>query len=107
MHRSTYQPTLGEIECSAFNAAFHELGLRWHWDDQTYERLATEPCERNRVRGYLQQMQPHLLRAYDADFLIDAILDVKRRAQQALSAAPWRPVPRFDWSTMRAGECGF
>ena len=109
MHSShpSSQPTANEIECGAFNAAFHELGLRWHWDDDTYEQLAADPCERSRVRRYLQHTQPHLLRAYDADFLADAILGAKRRALQTLSAAPARLQPRFDWSAARAGDCGF
>jgi hypothetical protein len=28
-----------ELERNAYNAAFYELGLRWHWDSQTYEAL--------------------------------------------------------------------
>ena len=27
---------LDETERNAYNAAFYELGLRWHWDRQTY-----------------------------------------------------------------------
>lgn len=95
------------IDRSAFNAAFYELGLRWHWDDATYERLASEPCERSRLRRYLQDIQPHLLRAYDADFLTDAILCAKQRAQQAMACCAPQAVPRFDWSDARWGENGF
>ena len=105
--RDFHPPTANEIECGAFNAAFHALGLRWHWDDDTYEQLAADPCERSRLRRYLQHRQAHLLRAYDADFLVDAILDAKRRAQQLQSAALPRPQRRFDWSAARAGDCGF
>ena len=25
-----------EIDRAAFNGAFYELGLRWHWDSRTY-----------------------------------------------------------------------
>lgn len=100
-------PSDAEVERSAYNAAFYELGLRWYWDDATYERLAAQACERSRLRHYLHSAQPHLLRAYDADFLVDAILDAKRRAQQQQSAAPPRLQPRFDWSAARAGDCGF
>ena len=38
-------PSDADIERSAYNAAFYELGLRWYWDDATYERLAAESCE--------------------------------------------------------------
>jgi hypothetical protein len=47
--------------------AFEELGLEWHWD-------GTEP-----VRSYLEREHPHLLRVYDADFLVNAIEDISRR----------------------------
>jgi len=100
-------PTDAEIECSAFNAAFYELGLRWHWDEATYERLAANPCERSRVRHYLENAQPHLLRAYDADFLTDAILEAKQRAQRSLSHCAPHAVPRFNWADARWGETGF
>ena len=62
-----------ETECDAYNAAFHALGLHWHWDPETYvalQSLAT-PCER--IRRYLEMRHPHLLKAYDAEFLSQAI----------------------------------
>lgn len=94
------------LERSAFNAAFYELGLRWHWDDATYEQLSSVRCERSRVRHYLQQAQPHLLRAYDADFLTDAILQAKERRQAALAQSVQNSLPAFNWSCARWGEVG-
>ena len=47
--------------------ALEALGLEWHWD-------ATEP-----VRHYIEREHPHLLRAYDADFLVNAIEAARRR----------------------------
>ena len=61
----------------AYNAAFDELGLAWHWDAATYDRLKMQG--RNGVRSYLEAEQPHLLRAYDADFLVDAVETAKAR----------------------------
>ena len=58
----------------AYNAAFHELDLQWYWDGETYSQLVSrneKPEEQ--VRHYLEQHQSHLLRAYDAEFLITAI----------------------------------
>jgi hypothetical protein len=95
-----------DIDRSAFNAAFYELGLRWHWDDQTYAGLAAEDCDRSRVRRYLQTHQPHLLRAYDADFLADAILEAKTRCARAFEHCPPQAVLRFDWADARWGEVG-
>lgn len=95
-----------EIERSAFNAAFYELGLRWHWDSDTYQALAAQPCERARIRGYLQAEQAHLLRAYDAEFLTDAILTAKQRSHHALAHCAPHAVPRFNWADARWGEVG-
>lgn len=101
-------PSDAELECSAFNAAFYELGLRWHWDSATYERLSAEPGEdRSRVQRYLEQTQPHLLRAYDAGFLADAVVTAKQRAERALAHCRRDALPRFDWSDPRGGEVGF
>jgi hypothetical protein len=95
-----------EIERGAFNAAFHELGLRWHWCGDTYAALATDPCERSRVKSYLQAEQPHLLRAYDADFLAEAILAAKQRCSQTLAGCAPHALPRFNWADPRSGEIG-
>jgi hypothetical protein len=99
-------PSSDEINRGAFNAAFYELGLRWHWDASTYATLAGEPCERARVRRYLEGEQAHLLRAYDADFLTDAILVAKERRRHALASGSPRPIPSFNWADARWGETG-
>lgn len=104
--RQIAYPSDAQIERGAFNAAFYELGLPWHWDDATYERLAAEPCERSRVRFYIEQAQPHLLRAYDADFLADAVLEAKGRCQTALEHCAPEAVPRFNWADARWGQVG-
>lgn len=96
-----------EIERGAFNAAFYELGLRWHWDGATYEALSAHNCERGRVRRYLEAEQSHLLRAYDAEFLTDAILVAKRQCQQRLASGSPGTMPRFDWAAVsRFAEVG-
>jgi hypothetical protein len=68
-----------ELERNAFNVAFSELGLCWHWDEQTYSELQAIPNEEDRLRAYLRERHGHLLKAYDADFLIDAIRVTKMR----------------------------
>jgi len=90
-----------EIERHAYNAAFHDLGLRWHWDSATYDALMTRtPCARRRIGLYLEDEQAHLLRAYDAEFLIDAIETRKSRH------AGHRPALACDWAAMQDGEIG-
>lgn len=74
------------IHVDAFNAAFRELGLRWQWGVDTYRSLLGIPEERERIRAYLETRQPHLLRAYEADFLIDLIQATKARCYSAMMA---------------------
>ena len=69
-------PTV-EAHRHAYNAAFEELSLSWRWDNATYANL--QQHGRDLVRAYLQTEHPHLLRAYDADFLVNAIEAVKTR----------------------------
>lgn len=102
----TYPAEAAEIDRSAFNAAFYELGLRWHWDSATYAALAVDPCERARLRRYLEGEQSHLLRAYDADFLTDAILAVKERCRRAIATCSGGAIPRFNWADDRWGAVG-
>lgn len=61
---------------NACNAAFHALGRGWCWD-----HTFPIPCTgigadnlRNCLRDYLNVHQAHMLKAYNADFLVDAIL---------------------------------
>ena len=81
-----------ELERNAYNAAFYELGLHWHWDSQTYSALMRySPKPEVRIRHYLETRQPHLLQAYDADFLTAAIHERKRHHKPC-------PGRSFDWA---------
>jgi hypothetical protein len=51
----------------AYAVALEELGLDWQWD-------GNEP-----VRAYIEREHPHLLRVYDADFLVNAIECARQR----------------------------
>ena len=51
--------------------------MSWRWDTATYAQLQRHG--RELVHAYLQTEHPHLLRAYDADFLVNAIEAVKTR----------------------------
>ena len=66
----------------AYNAAFEELGLNWHWDRVTYACLPA--AGREGLRRYIEQEHPHLLRAYEADFLVEAIETAKRRCLEVM-----------------------
>ncbi len=75
---------LAEIHRAAYNAAFEELGLNWAWDMRTYEELAAPGP--HAVLAYLQREQSHLLRAYEADFIVKAIEGTKERCHAAMRA---------------------
>ena len=76
--------TADETHRHAYNAAFGELGLPWYWDAATYAALQAHG--RDAVRFYLQAEQSHLLRAYEADFLVNAIETAKARRHAAIAA---------------------
>lgn len=65
------------LERDAFNAAFRELGLRWHWDAATFQQLKPIADDGDRIHTYLETRAPHLLKAYDAAFLANAVREVK------------------------------
>jgi len=68
----------------AYNAAFDELGLNWHWDAATYAGVRSHG--RDGLRTYLEREHAHLLRAYEADFLVNAIESVKARCRPGIAA---------------------
>jgi hypothetical protein len=87
MSRQTYssRDTL-EIERNAYNVAFCELGLEWYWDAQTYADLRAACQQKCHVRSYLEAHQPHLLRAYDAEFLVNAIETKRAQLIRAMAS---------------------
>lgn len=94
-----------DLDRDAYNAAFYELGLRFHWDADTYAGLvASHPTAPARVRAYLEAQQPHLLRAYDADFLVAAIEQGRQR--QRAARRPAHPAGRCNWAALQAMQVG-
>lgn len=74
-HPSQHTDNEAEAHRHAYNTAFAKLGLSWHWDAATFFELTVQG--RDGVRTYLQTEQPHLLRAYEVDFLVEAIETAK------------------------------
>jgi hypothetical protein len=75
--RPAQQRVPDEVHLTAYNAAFSELELGFRWDRPMYEWLCGIDCERTRVARYIEQYHPHLLTAYEADFLSQLIFDKK------------------------------
>jgi hypothetical protein len=87
-------PSLNEHDSAhdAYNAAFYELGLRWHWDRDTYAALVRHSTDPHaRIRHYIETHQPHLLSAYDPAFLAAAIHERVLRYKPCAHR-------RFDWA---------
>jgi hypothetical protein len=96
-----------QMQLSAYNAAFYELGLRWHWDTATYQALLPCADDKSRIRTYIESRHPHLLNAYDVDFLAGAIQAAKTRCHESLTACGARIAPTVDWAAMQVAEVGF
>ena len=102
-----FQSCSGEIERNSLNAAFYELGFRWHWDSDTYNTLLSQRSSTSeRIRYYLETRQSHLLKAYDAEFLVEMIQEKKALIgnQRALSGTA--AARHFDWSESLGAELG-
>lgn len=67
-----------QAQLCAYNAAFDELGLRFRWDARTLASLAGIDGEREQIEAYIEAHHAHLLKAYSAVFLSEAILEKKR-----------------------------
>lgn len=96
-----------DVHRNAYNAAFYELGLRWHWDEVIYQLVQCRDGERACLRTYLENHQPRLLSAYEADFLIDAILQAKERCMDAMTAEGCKAGAYINWAELQQCQVGF
>ena len=71
---------------NAYNAAFDELELGWHWCASEFRELQRHADERSRMQAYLSAQQPHLLKVYDVEFFVGAVQDAKSRYFRALES---------------------
>ena len=74
--------TLADTEaahCAAFNQAFSQCGLDWHWDDALYTELLSVTGGRERIVHYMKTAQPDLseFSAMDTDELINHLFQLK------------------------------
>jgi hypothetical protein len=76
-----------QAQLCAYNTAFAELGLRFRWDALTLASLATIDGERARIAAYIEAHHAHLLNAYSAEFLCEAILAKKSAHYQMCRTA--------------------
>lgn len=94
-----------DIHRSAYNAAFYELGLKWHWDQNHYDSVLPASEEKAHLLSYLKTHQLHLLKAYDAEFLVDTITMTKSRCHEALLMSG-NTKPNINWAEMQQAQVG-
>jgi HAD superfamily hydrolase (TIGR01509 family) len=68
----------------AFNAAFAELGLSWHWDEAFYGTLLDVAGGKERIVHYAKEHDPATYARPDFDDLVQRIHDIKTRNYQRL-----------------------
>ncbi|MBV2234898.1 MAG: HAD-IA family hydrolase [Sterolibacterium sp.] len=71
----------------AFNAAFAEVGLSWHWDEALYGKLLNVAGGRERLRHYAEHYDTATFQHPDCAALLDRIYAIKTRNYQRLLAA--------------------
>jgi beta-phosphoglucomutase-like phosphatase (HAD superfamily) len=78
----------------AFNAAFAEHGLAWHWNVSSYGQLLAVTGGKERIHHYAQLYDPDFLARPDAETLIRQLHTAKTRHYLALvsrGSIPLRP----------------
>ncbi len=76
-----------EVHRRAFNQAFAEAGLDWHWSRARYRELLQTSGGKERIRRYLREEHPELLARDDLDDWIAALHRAKTAHYSALMAA--------------------
>lgn len=104
-----FDGTIAETERSghrvAYNRAFREARLDWHWDEARYHQLLAIAGGRERLRYFIEHDRPPMPRAFDVESLIRDIHEKKTRHFAAIAAAiPFRPgVQRLIYEAHLAG----
>ena len=72
-----------EAARNAYNTAFSQMEIGWHWDATTYRELLADGDQP--VRSFVERHRPHLLRAYGIDCLVNAVEATRRDLSGATS----------------------
>jgi len=78
----------------AFNEAFAQSGLGWHWDGPLYERLLAVTGGKERIRYYLRDFRPGFVMPADSDGFVSRLYALKTRLYVAMVRSgriPLRP----------------
>jgi beta-phosphoglucomutase-like phosphatase (HAD superfamily) len=83
-----------EAHRMAFNAAFKDAALPWHWSEQEYTRLLEVSGGKERIWKYWLELDQEITTQHDAHAQVDAIHRSKTRHYKALvehGDVPMRP----------------
>ncbi len=90
--------TLADTErdghCVAFNLAFEEAGLDWHWSPELYGELLAVTGGKERIRYYLEKFNTDFVKPDDFDGFVLGLHKAKTRFYtdlMAKGAVPLRP----------------
>jgi hypothetical protein len=87
-----------QAQVCAFNTAFEELDLMFRWDAATYRTLTSADSDYGKIALFVETHAPHLLKAYSAEFLCEAIVERKK----AMLEACRQNTVQYEDSTQRA-----
>lgn len=73
-----------DLHRRAFNAAFKEFGLAWHWDFAIYKELLSIAGGQERIRHYMGRAEPSLLKRPDCTNFIKAMHKGKNQTYNEL-----------------------
>lgn len=76
----------------AFNRAFEEAGLDWHWDAELYGKLLAVTGGKERIRYYIDHFRPDYVKPADFDALVAGLHQAKTRHYTAMLAGGAIPV---------------
>ncbi|HEY3325597.1 MAG TPA: HAD family hydrolase [Novimethylophilus sp.] len=90
----TLSDTEREGHRPAFNQAFEQFGLDWHWDAELYGKLLAVTGGKERIRYYVEHFRPSYVRPANFDGLVNKLHTAKTRHYTTLLAQgliPMRP----------------
>lgn len=76
----------------AFNRAFEEFGLNWHWDAELYGKLLAVTGGKERIRYFVDHFLPDYVKPDDFDALVAQLHQAKTKHYTAMLAGGAIPV---------------
>jgi len=73
-----------DLHRRAFNAAFSEFGLNWHWDFAIYKELLSTAGGQERIKHYIERAEPSMLLRPDLTIFINSMHKAKNQTYNEL-----------------------